>query len=82
MVVVWWLGRRNVAVCRLIPPRRSHNHQRIILVTNSCTVQTHSEVRYNPSSGAVTSADNRADRQQDINRKIKVFGVISAFREG
>jgi hypothetical protein len=45
-------------------------------------VQTHSEVREHPSSGSVTAAARGADMEADVQRKIKLWGVLEAFRDG
>lgn len=45
-------------------------------------VQTHSQVSEHPSSGAVTTAARGAEMEADIQRKIKLWGVIEAFRDG
>lgn len=46
------------------------------------TVQTHSEVSAHPSSGSVTVAASGKEMEADVQRKMKMWGVIEGFRDG
>lgn len=46
------------------------------------TVQTHSEVSAHPRSGAVTVAASGKEMEADVQRKMKLWGVIEGFRSG
>jgi hypothetical protein len=43
---------------------------------------TKSEIREHPSKNAVTVAASGQELERDVQRKMKVWGVIEAFRAG
>lgn len=45
-------------------------------------VQTHSGVSAHPTKGEVTVASNPAEKQKDIDQKLRLYGVIQAFANG
>ncbi|KLT41292.1 hypothetical protein CC85DRAFT_286608 [Cutaneotrichosporon oleaginosum] len=45
-------------------------------------MQTHSEVSAHPRSGAVTVASSGKEMEADVQRKMKLWGVIEGFRDG
>jgi hypothetical protein len=40
------------------------------------------DISTNPAKGSVTVPNNAANKQADVERKFKLYGVISAFRQG
>ncbi|KAJ9126120.1 hypothetical protein QFC24_002393 [Naganishia onofrii] len=44
--------------------------------------QTHSEITTNPSKMAVTTATERGNQQTDVERKLKLYGIIQALGDG
>ncbi|THH03681.1 hypothetical protein EW145_g6091 [Phellinidium pouzarii] len=40
------------------------------------------DISNNPASGAVTDPVNRKEKDADVDRKLRFYGVIQAFREG
>ncbi|KAL4257694.1 protein of unknown function DUF5923, partial [Pleurotus pulmonarius] len=40
------------------------------------------DISDHPVAGSVTDPVNKADKDADVDRKIRLFGVISAFRAG
>lgn len=45
-------------------------------------MQTHSGVSANPSKGQVTVASNEQEKERDVQKKLKLYGVIQAFLNG
>lgn len=48
----------------------------------SGAMATRSEIRENPSKQGVTVAASGKELEADVQRKMKVWGVIEAFRDG
>jgi len=44
-------------------------------------VQTHQEVANRPASGALTMPEDRAAKEADVERKLRLYTAIQAFQQ-